>query len=550
MDEVYNAIQQGPLLGHVYAHGNTDWGHYVVMRGIDQKGTPNDRSDDIIYINDPYDVWNSTWDTSGNNKAVKYKELFDRGARYGGKWFRDAVALSPNRSYTGRLNTVVVDTGNNDFGGNTTKSNVFQIDTPNATLADGSYVWRFYYGPQGDWYYPKEVGHSVRWTPNLLVDGNYELLVRYYGDHTQNNVQYDIYGDTSGTLLSSRTIDQRVQGRHTESIGTYNLKKGAYVRVDNVPVDCNIDAIMFSPPTFVPSTDYDFNGDGKSDILWRSTRTGQLVTWVIGGSSVTSDIGSPDTIGPNLWQIKGMGDFNGDSKSDILWRNSSTGDLTIWIMKGTKRESYGSPDKIGSEWQFVGIGDFDGDGKSDILWRNSSTGDLTIWIMKGTDRDSYGSPGKIASEWQFVGIGDFNGDSKSDILWRNSTTGDVTIWIMKGTDRDSHGSPDKIGSEWQFVGIGDFDGDGKSNILWRNSSTGDLTVWFMNGTKRESYNSSPGTIGSEWQFVGTGDYNGDDKSDFLLRNTTDGRVRIILNEMSGSGSRVETGPIDLDWQIK
>jgi hypothetical protein len=27
----------------------------------------------------------------------------------------------------------------------------------------------------------------------------------------------------------------------------------------------------------------------------------------------------------------------------------------------------------------VGTGDFDGDGKSDLLWRNSATGTNTIW---------------------------------------------------------------------------------------------------------------------------------------------------------------------------
>jgi hypothetical protein len=31
---------------------------------------------------------------------------------------------------------------------------------------------------------------------------------------------------------------------------------------------------------------------------------------------------------------EGVGDFNGDSKPDILWRNTSTGANAIWYMNG------------------------------------------------------------------------------------------------------------------------------------------------------------------------------------------------------------------------
>ena len=123
--------------------------------------------------------------------------------------------------------------------------------------------------------------------------------------------------------------------------------------------------------------------------------------------------------GPS-WQIKGTGDFNGDGKSDILWQDSD-GTTAIWLMNGTnvvihRRGRLVNP---GPSWQIEGTGDFNGDGKSDILWQNSD-GTPAIWLMNGTNALSIGAVGPFnpGPSWHVEGTGDFNGDGKSDILWQ------------------------------------------------------------------------------------------------------------------------------------
>jgi FG-GAP repeat len=37
---------------------------------------------------------------------------------------------------------------------------------------------------------------------------------------------------------------------------------------------------------------------------------------------------------PNNWAVYGTGDFNGDGKGDLLWRDSVTGAVSIWFMDG------------------------------------------------------------------------------------------------------------------------------------------------------------------------------------------------------------------------
>jgi hypothetical protein len=64
----------------------------------------------------------------------------------------------------------------------------------------------------------------------------------------------------------------------------------------------------------------------------------------------------------------------------------------------------------------VGVGDFDGDGRSDLFWRNDSTGANTIW-RSGNNATQTAVAGVANQAWQVVGIGDFDGDGRADLVW-------------------------------------------------------------------------------------------------------------------------------------
>jgi hypothetical protein len=48
-------------------------------------------------------------------------------------------------------------------------------------------------------------------------------------------------------------------------------------------------------------------------------------------------------------QIAGVGDFNGDGKADILWRDAS-GEAYIWLVNGLSIINQGSPEVVGNDW--------------------------------------------------------------------------------------------------------------------------------------------------------------------------------------------------------
>jgi subtilisin family serine protease len=90
------------------------------------------------------------------------------------------------------------------------------------------------------------------------------------------------------------------------------------------------------------------------------------------------------TVTDTSWQIVGTGDFNGDEKVDILWRNYANGKNSVWYMNGVAVIGGANLCSVtDTSWQIVGTGDFNGDEKVDILWRNYADGKNSVWYMDG-----------------------------------------------------------------------------------------------------------------------------------------------------------------------
>ncbi|MBV6342393.1 DUF1566 domain-containing protein, partial [Candidatus Magnetobacterium casense] len=296
----------------------------------------------------------------------------------------------------------------------------------------------------------------------------------------------------------------------------------------------------------------DFDGDGHSDVLWRNSTTGDVYIWLMDGKAISG--GSFVVKGvPTDWDIKGIGDFNGDGRADIIWQNAA-GDVYIWVMDGTTIKSGGYVVKgMPSQWMFTGLGDFNGDGRTDIMWRNSSTGDIYVWLMDGATKSDGGYVVRgMPSEWVVRAVADLNGDGNSDILWQNTKTGDVAAWLMSGMSMSSGNYvAQAVPNTWQIKAVEDFDGDDRADILWQDTATGDVATWFMSGVGIAKSGYVIKNVSAPWQFQTTADYNGDGKTDMLWRNTTTGDVYLhTLDGLNITGGGYITLGLPNDWQMR
>jgi hypothetical protein len=121
----------------------------------------------------------------------------------------------------------------------------------------------------------------------------------------------------------------------------------------------------------------DFNGDGKSDIIWQNSQ-GDVAMWLMDGTKVIfGDVISRPGV---EWKISGVTDFDNDGKSDVLlYTNKDSilyggyGRVALWKFDGSTATYSKVIGLVDSDIPAVAAGDFNGDSKGDILFHSSTT---------------------------------------------------------------------------------------------------------------------------------------------------------------------------------
>jgi hypothetical protein len=171
----------------------------------------------------------------------------------------------------------------------------------------------------------------------------------------------------------------------------------------------------------------DIDGDHRSDLLFHNPDTRQFSYRIMRGASVAraaliGGVGRGYTVGAT-------GDVNADGKLDLIW-TSAARDLYLWAGNGRTFTSI----RIGTYpagWSLIGAGDIDGDRRSDLLFHNRDTHQLSYRIMRGASVVRSALFNGTGVGHRIVSIGDLDDDGKADLVWKG-TTRELYRWAGDG----------------------------------------------------------------------------------------------------------------------
>ncbi len=273
----------------------------------------------------------------------------------------------------------------------------------------------------------------------------------------------------------------------------------------------------------------DLNSDLQTDLLLRHVPTNEHRVWLMNGTErLAEEVVSPTPDAGDV--VVGADDFSNDQRNDLVVYDTATGALEVWLMNGATR--VGAPVPVAGplprplEWKLAATGDFNKDGWPDLLWRNSSTQKLEIWLMTGVAQASVWIPKPdqaVAANWEVVAVFDLNGDRHTDFLWYNPDSGKIVIWFMDGNISRITGqftNPSNAGANnWKVLAGGDY-GVGPTtpppvpppvpdskDLVWRNATSGRFVVWHMDLAGNRTAGvftvpNQPPDPAAEWTIVG------------------------------------------------
>ncbi len=275
----------------------------------------------------------------------------------------------------------------------------------------------------------------------------------------------------------------------------------------------------------------DFLGDTRSDLFGYQPSNGTLWVGVNAGSQFTFTSAWASVRPTDGWQFV-VGDFTGSGRADVAGYHPSNG--TLWV--GENRGASSALTKWATlapaaGWT-IAAGFFTGKAKADLLAYHA--GDGTLWVGENTGSGfTFTAPwGKVdpAQGWQFA-TGDFSGNGRTDVVGYHSSNG--TVWV--GTNRGSGFDLEQWAvlqpaDGWQ-IDAGLFTGRAKADLLGYHSGSGTLWIGENNGDNF-SFTSASATVTPPggWQFV-SGSVNGDIWHDVVGYHPSNGTVWVGVSSL-------------------
>lgn len=258
---------------------------------------------------------------------------------------------------------------------------------------------------------------------------------------------------------------------------------------------------MFTQPA--GTVDFDFDGDGKSDVgRWNPSTLDFVVKNSNGGTLTSTNFYLASSSAKSA-----PADYDNDGITDMAVFDSGT-----WYIRKSSDSTHNTISSFGQAGDVPMSGDYRG-GSGDELAVYRPSNQTWYWREFGSATvysQAYGNSGDVPAS------GDYDGDGKMDLgLYRPSTGYWYITYNAGGTTSFQWGIAVDIPV------VADYDNDGKSDAAVYRPTSGQWWVLYSGG----------GNVGGAWGNPGdqpvVGDFDGDGKSDWSIYRPSTGRWHIF-----------------------
>lgn len=274
----------------------------------------------------------------------------------------------------------------------------------------------------------------------------------------------------------------------------------------------------------------DFNGDSKPDLV-AGNLGGHSVSVFMNTGTGSFESQSQYDSAASCYSVA-VGDFDGDGKLDIV---TATGLNSVSVLyNGIGGLDYVRKFSVGDGSDSAAAGDFNGDGKLDIVSANTVGKNISVLLGNGVGDFAAAANYSTGEAPVSVAVADFNGDGKLDLTFVKPV-GDYAS-VMLGTGTGSFGAPANypVGSDPASIAVGDFNGDGKLDLAIANGYSSDVSVLLGTGTGSFGTATTYSIGGLYPNSIAVADFNGDSKPDLVTVNGGNDSVSVLLNTGTGS----------------